>query len=197
MGCRSGRRFSSGVASSAASSAAPKLMLSLSSAAVRRQPRRFDECAGAHRARPEAAAFLHYPGHHLDRPQRLDAGVVQRGKQLQPGDHAIGAVELAAHRLGVGMAAGQHRRQRRPAAPAEKQVRAVVGLDLAAERAGAGDQVPPRIEIGLRQRLARDAAVIAPAELREGRERVVQPLRLTCARTVSGAPPFDSCCPVM
>ncbi len=81
------------------------------------------ERARADHRRREARALLVGPGDDLDRRLGLVAEIVQGAHELEPGHHAIGAVELAAGRLGVEMAAGHDRRQARVAAgPAREDV---------------------------------------------------------------------------
>ena len=78
------------------------------------------EDAGEHpradHRRRKARALLVGPGDDLDRRLGLVAEIVQGAHEFEPGHHAIGAVELAAGRLGVEMAAGHDRRQARVAA---------------------------------------------------------------------------------
>ena len=71
------------------------------------------EHAGGDHRRREAAALLVGPVDHLERRRGLDAVVVQRADHLERRQHAERAVELAAGRLAVEMAAEQHRRPRR------------------------------------------------------------------------------------
>src|SRR6516225_1230434 len=82
-----------------------------------------------HRRR-EARALLVGPSNDLDRSLGLVAEVVQGAHEFESGHHAIGAVELAAGRLGVEMAAGHDRRQARVAAgTARKDVADLVDRD--------------------------------------------------------------------
>ncbi|MCY1225621.1 hypothetical protein D9M72_378210 [compost metagenome] len=66
------------------------------------------EHARAHHHRREARALLVGPERNLQRRARDDAQVVERAHDLQAGQHAEVAVELAARGLGVDMAAGGH-----------------------------------------------------------------------------------------
>ena len=68
------------------------------------------EHARAHHHRREARALLVGPDRDLDRRLGLDAVVVERAHDLEAGEHAVVAVELAARGLGVDVAAGDHRR---------------------------------------------------------------------------------------
>ena len=69
------------------------------------------ENARAHHHRHEARAFLVGPEGNLDRRLGLYAVVVERAHDLQPGQHTVVAIELAAGRLCVDVAAGDDRWQ--------------------------------------------------------------------------------------
>ena len=60
----------------------------------------------AHRTRREAAALLVGPGDDRDRMVGLDTGIVEAFENLEASQHAVGAIETAAERLGIDMAAG-------------------------------------------------------------------------------------------
>jgi hypothetical protein len=91
------------------------------------------EHAGGHHRRCEAAAFLVGPDGDLDRRLGDVVRIVQHAQHLEAGHHAIGAVELAARRLRIEMAAGHDRRLRRVLAlAAGKNVAELVDLDRAA-----------------------------------------------------------------
>ena len=95
------------------------------------------EHARGHHGRREAAALLVGPHRDLDRRLGDVARIVQHAQHLEPRHHAIGAVELAAGRLGVEMRAGHHRRLGRIAAlAAGEDVAELVDLDGAARRLG-------------------------------------------------------------
>ena len=64
------------------------------------------EGGGTGTAGLKARAFLVGPGHDFDRAAGDDTGLVDRLKRLESGQHAEGAVELAAGRLGIQMGAG-------------------------------------------------------------------------------------------
>ena len=66
--------------------------------------------ARAHHHGHEARAFLVGPDRHLEREARLDVVVVQRAEHFQHSQHTVVAVELAAGRLRVDVAARGHRR---------------------------------------------------------------------------------------
>src|SRR3546814_9281956 len=71
-----------------------------------------EDAGGDHRGR-KTRALLIGPHRDLDGRRRLDAVVVQGADDLEAGQHAEHAVELAAGRLGVEVAAGGERRPRR------------------------------------------------------------------------------------
>ena len=75
-------------------------------------PEHAGEGARAHHRRREAAPLLVGPGGDFHRRVGLDPEIVEGADRLEPGEHAIGAVELAAGRLRIEMAAGHHWRQR-------------------------------------------------------------------------------------
>ena len=79
-----------------------------------------EDARGDH-GRGEAGALFVGPDHRLDRCLGLDAVVVEGSDHLEPGEHAVDAVELAAGRLGVQVRAGHDRRQRRVAARAARE----------------------------------------------------------------------------
>src|SRR5262249_34986764 len=79
------------------------------------------EDARAHHRRRESRAFLIGPNRDLDRSLGLDAGLVERAQHLESGHHPVSAVELAAGRLRVDVAAGHHRRPCRIAALAARE----------------------------------------------------------------------------
>ena len=135
------------------------------------------EHAGAHHRRGEARAFLIGPHHHLNRRLGLDTGIVQRAHHFQPRQHAIDAVESAAGRLGVKMAAGHHRRQVVILAGA-------AGEDIAdgIHRDGAAGFLAPAHEqvaaflIQIAGRQAAIAALLGRADLRHLHQAVPQPV---------------------
>ncbi len=120
-----------------------------------------------------ARALLVGPVHHLDRMLRLDAEVVQRAHDLEPGEHAEHAVIFAAGRLRVEVAADHHRRKLR--------VRAFAAGEHVAHRVDgelAAGLLNPRLEevaafpVDVGQRQAAVAAFHARADLRHLHEAV-------------------------
>ena len=131
------------------------------------QRRRARKHHRAHAARIETAALLVGPGDELDRAPGGGPGVVQRLDRLQPGDHAVDAVEPAPARLAVHVAAGQHRRQIGfRARPADEQIRRLVHGHRITPPPRPVDQQLARRDVFLRQRLPVDAVARDGADLR-------------------------------
>jgi len=101
-----------------------------------------------------------------------------RTHHLESGKHTVGAIQLAAHRLCVDMAAGQHRRQFGLPGPAKKQVAAIVDRHCAAQGSRLIDQVAPSLDIDRGEGLARHPAIAAPTKACERGDRRVQPRRI-------------------
>ena len=118
----------------------------------------------AHAAGGETAALLVGPGDDLDGTARRGAGVVQRGQRLQPGDHAVDAVEAAAVGLGVHVAAGEHGGGVRiGAVAAQPEIAGGVDRDRGADLARPADQQAARLAVELGEAGAVDAvAGMAP-----------------------------------
>ena len=90
-----------------------------------------EHARGQHRRRETAALFIG-PHHNLQRRLGFLPAVIQRAHHFQRRQYAVDAVELAAMRLGVEVAAGQHRRKLRRAALAPgENVAHVVDRDSA------------------------------------------------------------------
>ena len=124
------------------------------------------EHARGHHGRREAAALLVGPHRDLDRRLGDVARIVQHAQHLQPRHHAIGAVELAAGRLGVEMRAGHHRRLGRIAAlAAGEDVAELVDLDGAARRLGPAHEEIAALAVEIGERDAADAALLRAADL--------------------------------
>ena len=93
------------------------------------------EHARAQHGRGEAGALLVGPVHHHERRVGLVAGRHQRAQGLERAENAKVAVELAARRLGVEMAAERNRGQVSPPAGAQgEHVADLIDADLAAQR---------------------------------------------------------------
>ena len=129
-----------------------------------------------HRGR-KAAAFLVGPVDHLERGPGPDAVVVQRAHHLEGGEHAERAVELAAGRLAVEVAAEHHGR--------------LVGVGALAPREHAAHAIDAELEPGflapgaeqvaaapvlIGQRLPVDPAGRRRADLGHGHQALPQPL---------------------
>ena len=90
--------------------------------------------------------------------RRALPGVVQGGQRLQSGDHPVDAVEAAAVRLGVHVAAGDHGGGARfGALAAEPEVGGGIDRDRGADLLGPADQQPARLTIEFGQAGAVDA----------------------------------------
>ncbi len=130
-----------------------------------------------------ATALLRPHGHDSDILRRHDAALFYRRDRGQPGDHAGGAVVVAALRHGVEMRPGDHAR-RPPVAPGERVVGVArrVARYLEAEAArGGGEHVVGEL-LALAVGGARDAAAVGGPLRQIGEE----PLRQRHA----GADPF-------
>ena len=128
------------------------------------------EGAGEHarrqHGRGEARALLVGPVDYLDRRRGAGAAFLQHTQHLQTGQHADHAVEFAAGRLGIEMAADRDRRQRRIAA-------GTPGEDVAhvVERDGAADRFALRHEPGAHLRVELGERQPAQPALRGGADR--------------------------
>ena len=138
------------------------------------------EDAGEHARRDHrrsvARAFLVGPVGDLDRPLGPDVEVVERAHDFERAEHAERAVELAAGRLGVEMAAHHHRSERVVLARAPgEHVAHLVDLDRAAGRfaPGAEQLAGLLVEIGQRQALA--AAFRRGADFRHLHQGIPEP----------------------
>jgi hypothetical protein len=135
------------------------------------------EHAGAHHHRHEARAFLVGPRGDFERRLGHDAVIGERADHLEPREHAVVAVELAAGGLRVDVRAGHHRRKfRPPAVAAHEDVADAVDGDRHARLARAGDEpvTPLAVEIG--ERKPGHAAFGRGADLRQIHQRTPQPL---------------------
>ncbi len=135
------------------------------------------ERARAEHRRRKPRAFLVGPGDDLDRRLGLVAEIVEAADDFEPGQHAIGAVELAAGRLGVEMAAGQHRRQTGVAAgPAGKDVADPVDADGAAGFLAPADEAAPRFAVEIARGEPAHAALGGGADLGQRHQARPEPL---------------------
>ena len=133
--------------------------------------------ARAHHHRDKARALLVGPDRHFERGFGLDARIVQAAQHFQARQHAVVAIELAAGRLSVDVAAGDDGWQRVVATrTARKNVADRVDTHAATGRLGpAHEQIAPlAIELGERQ--AAHAAFGRGADARQLHQRVPQAL---------------------
>ena len=131
------------------------------------------EHAGGQHGGREAAALLVGPRHHLHGSPRRVAGVVERADDLQAGENPVGAVELAAGRLGVQVAAGHHRRQGGVGAGAAgKDVAHLVHLDGAAGLLRPTHEQVASLTVHVAQGDAADTAARCRANARQGHQRL-------------------------
>ena len=108
--------------------------------------------------------------------------IVQGAHHLQRRQHAVVAIKFAAGGLGINMAAGDNRRQRRITPfPAHKDVADFIDGDAHPRRLRpANHQIPPlAIEIGERQTTA--AALRRGADFRQRHQRLPQTLAVNPA----------------
>ena len=125
------------------------------------------EDAGRHHRRREARAFLVGPGRDLDGGVGLVAEVVEGADDLEAREYAVDAVELAAGRLAVDVAAGHHRGQRVvPAGAARKNVAHPVDADAAAGLLAPLDEEVTRRLVHIGEREPADAALLRRPDLR-------------------------------
>ena len=129
-----------------------------------------------HRGR-KAAAFLVGPVDHLERGPGPDAVVVQRAHHLEGGEHAERAVELAAGRLAVEVAAEHHGRLVgvRALAPREHAAHAI-DADLQPGFLAPGAEQVAAAPVLIGQRLPVDPAGRRRADLGHGHQALPQPL---------------------
>src|SRR5712671_5273187 len=165
------------------------------------------EHARADHGRGEAGAFLVGPHDDLDRRVGLVAAIVERADDLEPSEHAIDAVEAAAGRLRVEVAAGDHRREL--AAPAgaagEDVAHAVDGDGAAGLPAPAHEEIAPgAVEVAERQSLR--AAFLGGADLSHQQEALPQALLVDAEvlhrqgvsfSTAASRPKISSICALM
>ena len=141
------------------------------------------EHAGEH-ARPDhrrrkPRALLIGPGDDLDRGLGLVAEIVQRAHDFQPRHHAIGAVEAAAGRLRVEMAAGHDRRQPGIASRTTREdVADPVHRDRAAGLLAPAYEQAARLGVEIARREPADAALFGGADLRQFHQAGPQPLAI-------------------
>ena len=151
-----------------------------------------EDAGGDHRRR-EARAFLVGPGRNLDRRVGLVAEVVEGADHLEAREHAVDAVELAARRLAVDMAAGHHRRERVVlASPAGEDVAHLVDADGAAGLLAPLDEEIARRLVHVGEREAADAALLRRADLRHLHEARPQAIAIHLEVPHRAAPSLSS-----
>ena len=127
------------------------------------------EGGGTGAAGLKARAFLVGPGHDFDRAAGDDTGLVDRLKRLESGQHAEGAVELAAGRLGIQMGAGDDGGKGFVGTrTVDEQVADRVGFDGKPQFLRPAGQKAARLGIALGQCRTIDAAIRQGADLRHG-----------------------------
>jgi hypothetical protein len=135
------------------------------------------KAAGAPEPAAETTALLVAPVDQLDRRLGLDPGIVQHPDHLEGREHAVGAVEPAAGRLAVEMAADQHRRPVRiPALPPREDIAEPVDPDVQSRGLAPFDEAVARRLVDLGQREAPDPARGRRADLAHGHQAVPEPL---------------------
>src|SRR5260370_13682490 len=117
------------------------------------------------------------PGDDLDWRLGLVSEIIEGAHQFEPGHDAVGAVDLAAGRLRVGMAAGHHRRQARvPAGPAREDIADLVDADGAAGLLAPADEKPARLAVEIARRKPAHPALRGRPDLRQFHQARPQPL---------------------
>ena len=150
--------------------------------------------ARTHHHRHEARAFLVGPDRDLDRRLGRDVQIVQRAHHFQPGQHAVIAVELAAGRLGVDVAAGDDRRQRGIAAvAAHEDVADPVDRDRQARVPRPADDQVAALSVEVGQRQALDAPFWRGADARQFHQGCPQAVAVD-AKLVHRCSPFRVRC---
>ena len=134
-----------------------------------------EHARGNHR-RGVARAFFVGPVGDFDRPPRPDVEVVERTHDLERAEHSERAVELAAGRLGVEMAAHHHGGERIVRAGAAREhVAHLVDRDRAAGGLAPFPEQLARLTVEIGQRQALNAALRRGADFRHFHERIPEP----------------------
>ena len=136
------------------------------------------EHARGHHRRREARAFLVGPHGDFDRMLGADVEIVERAHHLQRRHHAERAVELAACRLRIEVAADHHRRQRvvRPRTGARTSSPCASTGDAAAGFAAPRREQIAALPVEVGQRQPVDAALRRGADLRHLHQARPEPL---------------------
>ena len=131
------------------------------------------EDARSHHHRDEARAFLVGPEGDFERRLGFYAVVVERSHHLDPGENAEVAVEFAAGRLRVDVAAHHHRRQLGVASgAAHEDVADLVDGDRKSGVARPGDDEVAALAVEVGERETADAALGRRADARELHQRI-------------------------
>ena len=134
-----------------------------------------EHARGSH-GRREPRALLVGPVHHLDRRERLVAGLDEGAQRLERGEHAQHAVEFPPRRLGVEMAAERDRRHvGLPRPPREHRAHVIDG-DGAAELLRARLEPVAHLTVEIAQREPADAAFRRAADRGGLHQLAPQPL---------------------
>ena len=135
------------------------------------------EDRGSQHRRVEARALLVRPVHHLDGPAGLDAVIVERAKDFEPGQHSENSVEPAAGVLRVEVAPHQHRRRVVLAPGATREdVAHLVDVHLRACVPAPGDEKISHLLVGRVEREPPQALVPPRPDAGRSHHGVPQPL---------------------
>ena len=131
--------------------------------------------AGAHHHRYKARPLFIGPEHHFNRRFGFNLPIVQGTYHLQRRQHAVVTVKFAAGRLGVNMAAGDNRRQRRITPfPAHKYVADFIDGDAHPGRLRPANHQIPSLAVKIGQRQTAAAALRRSANFRQRHQRIPQ-----------------------
>ena len=140
------------------------------------QRERAGEHTRAHHHRHEARTFLVGPHHDFQRRERLHVGIGERAQYFETRQHAVVAVELAARRLRVDVAAGHHRRQVvAQTRAAREDIADRVDPHAAADLLRPRDKQVACLAVQFRQCEPAHTALVGGADLREFHETVPEP----------------------
>src|SRR5580704_10903865 len=135
------------------------------------------EHARADHRRRKARTLLVGPGNDLDRRLGLVSEVVEGAQHFEGGHHTVGAVELAAGRLRVEVAASHDGRQARvPAGPAREDVADPIDPDGAASLLAPTDEEPAGLAVEVAGGEPAHPALRRRADLRQLHQARPQPL---------------------
>ena len=148
-----------------------------------RERKHAGERARAAHDRNEATAFLVGPYRDTDGLLGRDAGRVERAQYLQASQNTVVAVELAARRLRVDMASGEHDRPRRIAArPYREDIAGAVDFDARARLAQPAHHQIAALPVEIGERESPHAAPGRRTDGRELHQRLPQALAVDAQR---------------